>query len=85
MQTKLVLGNSCIERDGADMVFRANTINVGIKPAPFTHCNHFKTQFYTENKKKKRKYLAQSIIIVKLYPGKRYLNWNHVIDDVQPL
>lgn len=53
MQTKLVLGNSCIERDGADMVFRANTINVGIKPAPFTHCNHFKTQFYTENKKKK--------------------------------
>lgn len=45
MQTKLVLGNSCIERDGADMVFRANTINVGIKPATFTHCNHFKTQF----------------------------------------
>lgn len=54
MQTKLVLGNSCIERDGADMVFRANTINVGIKPATFTHCNHFKTQFYTENKKKKK-------------------------------
>lgn len=55
MQTKLVLGNSCIERDGADMVFRANTINVGIKPATFTHCNHFKTQFYTENKKKEKK------------------------------
>lgn len=40
MQTKLAPGNSWIERDGAEMVYRADP-NVGIKPATFTHCNHF--------------------------------------------
>lgn len=40
MQTKLVPVNSWIERDSAEMVFRAIT-NVGIKPATFTHCNDF--------------------------------------------
>lgn len=47
MQTKLVPGNSWIERDGEEMVYRADT-NAGIKPATFTRCNHF----LTENKKK---------------------------------
>lgn len=40
MQTKLVPGNSWIERDGEEMVYRADT-NAGIKPATFTRCNHF--------------------------------------------
>lgn len=40
MQTKLVPGNSWIERDGEEMVYRADT-NAGIKPATFTCCNHF--------------------------------------------
>lgn len=85
MQTKLVLGNSCIERDGADMVFRANTIKLmlGSNQQLLLTAIILKHSFI--QKIKKRKYLAQSIIIVKLYPGKRYLNWNHMIDDVQPL
>lgn len=39
MQTKLVPGNTWIERDGEEMVYRADT-NAGIKPATFTRCNH---------------------------------------------
>lgn len=67
VQTKLVTGNSWIERDGEEMVYRADT-NAGIKPATFTRCNHFCiTQFLAENKKKK----ISCTVCHK---------WNHMID-----